>query len=445
MASDYTEASIKTLSSTEHIRLRPGMYIGRLGNGAHAEDGIYVLLKETIDNSIDEFTMGHGKKIEIELERTQRAGARLRPRHPARQAPRVRLGHQHRRQVRQRDLQEGRGPQRRRPEGGQRALRRVPGPGRARGRDEGRRVRAGQAEEGPPRSPRPTSATARSIEFTPDEALFGEDFKFRTEFVEDMLWNYAFLNRGLTLTLNGKPLQVRARPEGPPDEEPERRAALPDHPPRGRGHRDRAHPRHPLRRGVLLLRQRPAHHHGRHAPRRLPRGARRDRCATSSRRTSTPPTSASRSSPPSSVRVHGAGLRVADQDQARLDRHRPRAARRSRNSSASSCSRRSTPTCTRTRETADALLKRRSRRASTSARSSPASAASPASGRRRPRSTTASCATAACTSATRTSAPRRARSSSSRATPPPARSPPAATCRPRPSSPSRASRSTPTA
>jgi topoisomerase-4 subunit B len=67
MAQAYTEASIKTLSSLEHIRLRPGMYIGRLGNGAHAEDGIYVLLKETIDNSIDEFTMGYGRKIEVEL------------------------------------------------------------------------------------------------------------------------------------------------------------------------------------------------------------------------------------------------------------------------------------------------------------------------------------------------------------------------------------------
>src|SRR5882672_1330066 len=67
MAQAYTEASIKTLSSLEHIRLRPGMYIGRLGNGTHAEDGIYVLLKETIDNSIDEFTMGAGRKIEIEL------------------------------------------------------------------------------------------------------------------------------------------------------------------------------------------------------------------------------------------------------------------------------------------------------------------------------------------------------------------------------------------
>ncbi|HEV7869042.1 MAG TPA: ATP-binding protein, partial [Chthoniobacteraceae bacterium] len=67
MASNYTEASIKTLSSLEHIRLRPGMYIGRLGNGSHAEDGIYVLLKETIDNSIDEFMMGQGKRIEVEI------------------------------------------------------------------------------------------------------------------------------------------------------------------------------------------------------------------------------------------------------------------------------------------------------------------------------------------------------------------------------------------
>src|SRR3569623_98074 len=75
MANAYNEASIKTLSSTEHIRLRPGMYIGRLGNGAHAEDGIYVLLKESVDNSIDEFTMGFGKRIDIEL--TERS-ARIR-------------------------------------------------------------------------------------------------------------------------------------------------------------------------------------------------------------------------------------------------------------------------------------------------------------------------------------------------------------------------------
>ena len=65
--SSYTDADIKTLSSLEHIRSRPGMYIGRLGNGEHQDDGIYILLKEVIDNSIDEFTSGFGKKIEVDV------------------------------------------------------------------------------------------------------------------------------------------------------------------------------------------------------------------------------------------------------------------------------------------------------------------------------------------------------------------------------------------
>jgi topoisomerase-4 subunit B len=64
----YDESKIKTLSSLEHIRLRSGMYIGRLGDGSNPDDGIYVLLKEVIDNAVDEFIMGHGKKIEISVE-----------------------------------------------------------------------------------------------------------------------------------------------------------------------------------------------------------------------------------------------------------------------------------------------------------------------------------------------------------------------------------------
>ncbi|HHZ77468.1 MAG TPA: type IIA DNA topoisomerase subunit B, partial [Candidatus Lambdaproteobacteria bacterium] len=64
----YDESKILTLSSLEHIRLRPGMYIGRLGNGSHPSDGIYVLLKEIVDNSIDEFIMGFGKRIDIRIE-----------------------------------------------------------------------------------------------------------------------------------------------------------------------------------------------------------------------------------------------------------------------------------------------------------------------------------------------------------------------------------------
>ncbi|MGE3726932.1 MAG: DNA topoisomerase IV subunit B [Candidatus Sericytochromatia bacterium] len=64
----YDENAIKTLSSLDHIRLRPGMYIGRLGNGNHRDDGIYVLVKEVVDNAIDEFIMGNGERVQIQLE-----------------------------------------------------------------------------------------------------------------------------------------------------------------------------------------------------------------------------------------------------------------------------------------------------------------------------------------------------------------------------------------
>ncbi len=73
---DYNDDNIRTLSGTEHIRLRPGMYIGRLGDGSLAEDGIYVLLKEVIDNSIDEFKMQAGDRIEITVEDNLRVSVR---------------------------------------------------------------------------------------------------------------------------------------------------------------------------------------------------------------------------------------------------------------------------------------------------------------------------------------------------------------------------------
>ena len=69
----YDESKIKTLSSLEHIRLRTGMYIGRIGNGSHQDDGCYVMLKEVVDNTIDEFIMGHGKEVQI----TMAAGGRI--------------------------------------------------------------------------------------------------------------------------------------------------------------------------------------------------------------------------------------------------------------------------------------------------------------------------------------------------------------------------------
>ena len=64
----YNDESVRSLDWKEHIRLRPGMYIGKLGDGASQDDGIYVLIKEIIDNSIDEYVMGHGKKIEVSID-----------------------------------------------------------------------------------------------------------------------------------------------------------------------------------------------------------------------------------------------------------------------------------------------------------------------------------------------------------------------------------------
>ena len=65
---NYGDDAIVTLSPREHIRLRPGMYIGKLGDGSQADDGIYVLIKEVVDNSVDEFIMGAGRQVEITIE-----------------------------------------------------------------------------------------------------------------------------------------------------------------------------------------------------------------------------------------------------------------------------------------------------------------------------------------------------------------------------------------
>lgn len=206
MATQYTEASIKTLSSTEHIRLRPGMYIGRLGNGSHVEDGIYVLLKESIDNSIDEFTMGYGKKIEIELEdRT------VRVRDYGRGIPLGKLlecvsvintgakydSETFKKAVGLNGV-------------GQKAVNALSLHYRAQAIRDGQ-TKIVEFSQGKLKKDHKVATTSERngtiIEFTPDEALFGADFKFRAEFIEEMLWNYAFLNRGLTLTFNGKPFR----------------------------------------------------------------------------------------------------------------------------------------------------------------------------------------------------------------------------------------------
>jgi len=200
---NYTEASIKTLSALEHIRLRPGMYIGRLGNGAHAEDGIYVLIKETIDNSIDEFTMGFGKRIEVHLaERT------ICVRDYGRGIPLGKLidcvsiintGAKYDSETFQKSV------------GlngvGQKAVNALSVSFRAQAVRDGK-CKFVEFERGKLTTEHKVQSTDERngtyIEFTPDDELFGQGFAFRREFIEEMLWNYAYLNRGLTLSFNGK-------------------------------------------------------------------------------------------------------------------------------------------------------------------------------------------------------------------------------------------------
>ena len=203
MANAYTEASIKTISSTEHIRLRPGMYIGRLGNGAHAEDGIYVLIKETIDNSIDELAMGNGKRIEIEVQ-----DRLVRVRDYGRGIPLGKLtecvsiintGAKYDSNTFQKAV------------GlngvGQKAVNALSLEYCAQSVRDGQTKLVEFVQGKLVKDHKVTKSTERNgtiIVFVPDDSLFGKDFRFRTEFIEDMLWNYAFLNRGLTLTLNGQ-------------------------------------------------------------------------------------------------------------------------------------------------------------------------------------------------------------------------------------------------
>ncbi len=203
---NYTEASIKTLSSTEHIRLRPGMYIGRLGNGGHAEDGIYVLLKETVDNAIDEFTMGFGRKVDVELEERT-----VRVRDYGRGIPLGKLlecvsvintgakydSETFKKAVGLNGI-------------GQKAVNALSVNYRAQAVRDGQ-TRVVEFTRGKLRKDHKVARTAERngtiIEFTPDPELFGEDFRFHEAFIADLLWKYAYLNRGLTLTLNGRPFK----------------------------------------------------------------------------------------------------------------------------------------------------------------------------------------------------------------------------------------------
>ncbi|GAB4235062.1 MAG: DNA topoisomerase IV subunit B [Acidobacteriota bacterium] len=198
----YTEEDVKSLDWREHIRTRPGMYIGRLGDGSHPEDGIYVLLKEAIDNSVDEFLMGAGRKIEITIEDgtvTVRDYGRGIPLGKVVECvSRINTGAKYDggafyRSVGLNGV-------------GTKAVNALSEYFRVESYREGKmkaaEFRRGElVREDPPVPTKERSGTL--IRFAPDSTIF-PNYRFLPELVEERLWRYAYLNRGLRLYFNGQ-------------------------------------------------------------------------------------------------------------------------------------------------------------------------------------------------------------------------------------------------
>ena len=200
----YDESKIKTLSSLEHIRLRTGMYIGRLGDGSNPDDGIYVLLKEIIDNGVDEFIMGNGKQIEIVVK-----DGTVKVRDYGRGIPLGKLvecvsvintGAKYNDDVFQFSV------------GlngvGTKAVNALSSHFRVVAIRDGEFAEAvfsrGDLKSNRKGRLKDKQKNGTFVEFTPDAEIF-ENYDFFPEFVEKRLWNYAYLNAGLTLVYNGKP------------------------------------------------------------------------------------------------------------------------------------------------------------------------------------------------------------------------------------------------
>ena len=202
-AKQYDESKIQTLSALEHIRLRTGMYIGRLGDGSDFNDGIYILLKEIIDNSVDEFIMGHGDKIEVTLS----DDGRVTVRDYGRGIPLgkviecvsvINTGAKYNQDVF--EFSVGLNGV------GTKAVNALSEQFKVISYREGSYFEA-QFAKGKQKNKKsgkaPKQKNGTYVEFLPDKEIFGE-YAFQNEFVEQRLWNYAYLNSGLTLKFNGE-------------------------------------------------------------------------------------------------------------------------------------------------------------------------------------------------------------------------------------------------
>jgi topoisomerase IV subunit B len=200
---EYTEASIQTVDALTHIRLRSGMYIGRLGDGSHPDDGIYVLLKEIVDNGIDEYIMGNGKKIEIEVDP---ATGRAQVRDYGRGIPlgklvdcvsRINTGAKYNDDVFQFSV------------GlngvGAKAVNALSSHFLVRSVRDGKYAEASFAKgllqkEKKGNSDEPNGTY---VEFVPDIEIF-KKYTFNLDHISRRIWHYAYLNTGLTLKFNGE-------------------------------------------------------------------------------------------------------------------------------------------------------------------------------------------------------------------------------------------------
>jgi topoisomerase-4 subunit B len=196
----YDEDSIKSLDWKEHIRLRPGMYIGKLGNGSSADDGIYVLLKEIIDNSIDEHVMGNGNKIDIKIEEgkaTIRDFGRGIPLGKVLECvSKINTGGKYDSKAFQKSV------------GlngvGTKAVNALSNYFKVQSVREGKSKIAefAKGELIGEKDLEVEQPNGTMIEFIPDDSIF-KHYRFINEFIDNQLWNYAYLNSGLTVNYNG--------------------------------------------------------------------------------------------------------------------------------------------------------------------------------------------------------------------------------------------------
>jgi topoisomerase IV subunit B len=206
-AEKYNEESVRSLDWREHIRLRPGMYIGKLGDGAAQDDGIYVLIKEIIDNAIDEHVMGHGSRIEVSIKEktvTIRDYGRGMPLGKVIDCvSKINTGAKYDSKVFKKAV------------GlngvGSKAVNALSSYFKAQSIREGR-TKIVEFQRGDIIQDHEVTASelpsGTEITFTPDETIFGH-YHYIPEYVEKLLWNYAFLNNGLILSLDGTKFQAK--------------------------------------------------------------------------------------------------------------------------------------------------------------------------------------------------------------------------------------------